>query len=91
VTPPADPVLTLLLAGALAALFGSPARQGRLRGAVLGAAAAGALAWSLGSLPPRVALAALLGAALAWLAPAQGPGGGGRWAGEPGRGAMGRF
>lgn len=90
-TPPADPVLRLLLAGALAALFGSPARDGRPRAALLGAAAASALAWSLGGLLPGIAGAALLGAAVAWLAPVQGPGGSTPWAGEAVRGAAGRL
>jgi hypothetical protein len=68
-----DPVTALALAVTVAAFFGSPSGAGRVRGALIGAAAAAAVAGALLGASPAVALAAALGGATAYCAPAQGP------------------
>jgi len=68
-----DPVASLLLAGAVAGLFGAPGRKGRPWGALLGALAAVGTSAVLGAEPGRMALAGALGLGVAWLAPLQGP------------------
>jgi hypothetical protein len=70
---PADPILVIVLAVAVAALFGSPRRAGRTAAATLGGLAAGLLVLALDGRPGLAALAAGLGAAVAFTAPAQGP------------------
>lgn len=87
----ADPVLTLCLAVCVAALFGSPSRAGRARGTAIGALAAAAVTWALEGLGPSIAIAATLGAAVAFAAPAQGPRPRASWDASGGGSAVARF
>jgi len=68
-----DPVVSLLLAAAVAGLLGAPGRAGRPWGAVLGALAAAGASAGLEAEAGRVVLAGALGAGVAWLAPLQRP------------------
>jgi hypothetical protein len=86
-----DPLLALLLAAGVAALFGTPRPAARARAAVAGAIAAALVLGLHGGSLAASALAAAVGAGVAWLSPLQGIPPRRAWEGRRGASAAARF